>query len=1307
MIKIYRLLRFKTKFLAFLLLFFVAAYVIAGRYALSILPDYREQIAHYLTEQIGHPVVIERISSKWIGFDPVLTFSGISINGDEQGNIGIVSARLATLRSILNLSPRFKSVQLIDSHLAIDHAAKGSIFVAGIGISGADSVTQDESGLQAALNLFDGAEIKLHNNKVVYTGIKKVNQPRKVRVWQLPSISMNYRGDEVFASGKVLQPDGDQPLLSFSLKGLGILSDDLVHGTVFLEARSSEFFDEVIKVYDWNELSVQDIDASSRIWIEFEGQAIKEITGDIQVSNLNWKIAEKSLPPVTNSAGRFNWFSRGDTHQLTLTGLGFDWAGHSCRSTDMLLNDSSAATLVYINQMQVDCFSELAIALGWLSPRLQYRLETSQPEGALEHLLFIQNKSSSENASSFTFEAELNEVSLNSFYSTPLGRGINGYIRADENGGGVYFQGKNFELGFPTLFLEPWKMSFAEGNVNWLIEGDDVEVFSDGIRLYFPDDSLVYGDFRLNLNPADREDNLYLSIAMQDLPISRATSFVPYHAVSEGLYGWLDRSLKSGHVTRGIYVGYGSTESDDAINNFTSSLLLETEQGRLSFAEGWPEIENLDSTIVVQNGELTIDADRANIQSTALNELSVFLPERDRSVNSDKIDPLLRARARVTAQKQDLDYWLRDSPISAQTSAVAEQIEIAGPVDVDIDLQIPVNGSADVGYDIHATLKNNTITHKDSSLVFNRVNGELLVSSSKGILAKEVSSTLLEQEASINIQQDFSKEWVTDIEYYFEGGKLLHTHTRVGHDVVIDLDTKLKTQSLLDHYQQEAIPGVQGEFEVAASLRIPADRERHTVLGIKSNLIGLERDWPEPLAKARENSENLWLDLILKPEQIHLHAGIEQPGVPITEMDALFMDQRLVFSDIRIGGAEAKNQISEGISISGKLNALELEPWQTFISSLNTGAENDTDAVLKQVELDVASLNAFGYNFPNVSSRITPVNDSWQIDLFGESVVGQVRLASSDAPLTLDFERLLIPDDSPESDLELNTIDENDTAERLTPKQLPSLSFSAKHLIYQGKDIGAWSTNVEPYDNGVYFRQIKGQLAENRFEGQIDWQGDDESSHSILTLNAKGGDIGKLISAFSLPETLSSDELWSDVALVWSGAPSDFELGKVSGKLELKLKDGVLHTSDKKTGFLRVFGILNAETIMRRLKLDFSDLYKSGLAYDDLSFKGAVNDGVLTLEEPLSIEGPSGKYRLNGKTNLADKTLAMDMRVELPITQNVPLAALMLGAPQVGGAVWLVDKLLGEPLSSITSATYDVQGTWDNPKVELKETGRK
>jgi uncharacterized protein YhdP len=46
----------------------------------------------------------------------------------------------------------------------------------------------------------------------------------------------------------------------------------------------------------------------------------------------------------------------------------------------------------------------------------------------------------------------------------------------------------------------------------------------------------------------------------------------------------------------------------------------------------------------------------------------------------------------------------------------------------------------------------------------------------------------------------------------------------------------------------------------------------------------------------------------------------------------------------------------------------------------------------------------------------------------------------------------------------------------------------------------------------------------------------------------------------------------------------------LSGRIKVEMKDGTI-TAAKGTEALRLFGILNAEAITRRLKLDFSDVY--------------------------------------------------------------------------------------------------------------------
>ena len=83
--------------------------------------------------------------------------------------------------------------------------------------------------------------------------------------------------------------------------------------------------------------------------------------------------------------------------------------------------------------------------------------------------------------------------------------------------------------------------------------------------------------------------------------------------------------------------------------------------------------------------------------------------------------------------------------------------------------------------------------------------------------------------------------------------------------------------------------------------------------------------------------------------------------------------------------------------------------------------------------------------------------------------------------------------------------------------------------------------------------------------------------------------------------------------------------------------------------------------------------------------------------------GPSGAFKLTGTSNMIEETLDMRMVVVLPLTQNLPLAALLMGAgAPIGGALFVLDKVLGDPLSKLTSATYSVSGSWDEPDVRLR-----
>jgi len=81
------------------------------------------------------------------------------------------------------------------------------------------------------------------------------------------------------------------------------------------------------------------------------------------------------------------------------------------------------------------------------------------------------------------------------------------------------------------------------------------------------------------------------------------------------------------------------------------------------------------------------------------------------------------------------------------------------------------------------------------------------------------------------------------------------------------------------------------------------------------------------------------------------------------------------------------------------------------------------------------------------------------------------------------------------------------------------------------------------------------------------------------------------------------------------------------------------------------------------------------------------------------VTGPSSNFELDGTLDLVRDRVAANLQVTLPVTNNLPLAALIVGAPAVGGALFLVDRLIGDRVSRFASVRYRVEGPVKEPKI--------
>ncbi|KZZ40867.1 hypothetical protein A3765_05575 [Oleiphilus sp. HI0130] len=1269
----YRLLKFKAKLVAYVLLIAVLIYVVAGRAILSMTPEYRVTLQDYLSEELQISVEIQQIEVKWSGFDPILEARGISINGASNAHIKVAQIKFAFLNSILARAPRIYSIRLDTANLNLEQDTQGVWFLAGKDLSQLKLPASSESSADAydfgVEQILDGANLKLVDAFV------RISSPdRSDRVWRLPSASLSYVSGRIFAQGNVIRPGGLQPLARFIYNSSELGRSDKLSGELFLEARSSGFLDEHIKAYQWHGISIQAIDASGRAWVSLSGLTVESVFADIQVAQLNWNIEEKSLAPIVNSSVSLGWHGNEHGQRIDLYNLEYLWKGDECSVPGASYEAVSGREEIAVESLNLSCAADIMTSLGIVDGDLAQRIDVGEPNGRLNKLWISTHPSDSR---VFSVEAELQDVAIKGYEGAPSVGGVNGYLYTDAESGFVDFQSNDFLLFFPELYLKSWRSTDAQGRVAWWQDGEDFMIESDGIYLQLYEASEVFGDFTLRLNNDEREDYLGLMLGMRNIMLPDVAEFVPFYVVDQDLYRWLSDSLVGGYVDEGKYFAYGSIEKESPDNSFSSSLSLKTKDAVLKYERSWPELEKLSIDLALHEDRLEISADDAEINGTKVKRLDVFMP----GVSAAQKTPQLNVKAKLQFEGEEYAYWLKDSPVAESTEEVAKLLSFSGPAMGDLDLDLSLGDEIKEEFSLSLMLDGVRAAHQESPLVAEDLRGRLDISSESGVSAEKI-----------------------DLIFSGEPGVLSITPNALSDSTSISLQSGLAVHQLLPE-DQDWFFGLDGQTRFDALLEIPNDPELATHLRVNSNLEGISSNWPAPLTKLSRSRNNAEVLATIKPNQVDVLLKLNGSALPKTTAELLFIDEEFEFGKVVMSAGDARlnasdyNFSEDGLGILLSTNAANLDSWVSYLTNEIPGGGDGQGASLewlREVNIRADELDVYDNIIKSVSAVISPKDAGFFVELSGPNSVGSVTINNDTSPILIDLARLKLEESAPE-DITYSAGNEPIT----NPLTIADMKFSVDELYLGEAFWGQWSFWTEKDEKSLIFRDLKGVVAGSVLQGQLSWRYDNQQHYTILTVDGEGENLAPVLSLFGQESPLTSDSYETELALVWPDAPENFSLSFLSGSANMTFRNGQIRTDAQGAGILRLFGIFSLDAIGRRLRLDFSDIYEAGISYDEIDMNAVISQGIVSLVDPLVISGPSSNYEVNGDINLAAQTLDLIMSVELPISSNVPLAALMLGSPTIGGAVWLVDKVLGEPLSSLSTLNYALTGSWDDPIVKL------
>jgi uncharacterized protein YhdP len=200
---------------------------------------------------------------------------------------------------------------------------------------------------------------------------------------------------------------------------------------------------------------------------------------------------------------------------------------------------------------------------------------------------------------------------------------------------------------------------------------------------------------------------------------------------------------------------------------------------------------------------------------------------------------------------------------------------------------------------------------------------------------------------------------------------------------------------------------------------------------------------------------------------------------------------------------------------------------------------------------------------------------------------------------------------------------------------------------------------------------------------------------SVLDVRLDSGNLNGLLSRLGYPGNVRRGELALTGRVGWPGGPTEFGLDRLSGDLDIRLRNGQFLKLDPGAG--RLLGVLSLQALPRRINLDFRDIFSEGFAFDEITAPVHLERGVAQVAE-LRMRGPAASVSIQGEIDLARET--QDLRVAVqPRLEDTLAAGAMLINPAVGVGALVASKVLKDPISRAATFEYRVRGSWAEPEV--------
>ncbi|MDR8014947.1 YhdP family protein [Ectopseudomonas guguanensis] len=1239
-----------------------ALYVSLGRELVPLVAEYRVELEQRASAQLGVTVRIGSLEGRWQGFAPVLVARDLYLGGEDEG-LSLESVQLVpdVGASLLARQLRIVHLQFDGLQLNVQQSAEGGWQLQGIPRRQGPEL--DVEQLLKQLQVVH--RVSLLDSRVV---LQPLDQ--EPLLLSYVNLSLRYGSNSQRLDGRLLLPDGQPVALSLRTR---------MRPERWRETESQLYLS--LPQSDWaawlphsllGDWQLRQLQAGGELWLQGRGLALHK--GALRLHAPELVGAQAGHETVTLKDLAFNAFFAQDEQgmQAQIDSLALTHGEQRIGELHLNLQRKDVAEAderwaLTADRLDLAAWAPLVQALAPMPEAAREALAALAPVGAVNNLL-LDYYPQREGAERLQFAANLQKVGIRAYHGAPAAENVSGSASGNLFQGELRLNTEDFALHLDQLFPQPWRYRHAQARLSWDWSESGLTLRSPYMRLD-GEEGQIAGDMLIRLlRDPEAEDYMDLRVGLHDGDAAYTEKYLPTRSpgMSAELGKWLKTAIRAGQVEQGYFQYQGSLNKGAALGARSLSLFFKVREAELAFQPGWPSLQEGVGEVLIED-----DAVRVRLQSGRLLESQVSDVTANIPLLHDGKPPRLQLDGEVQSSLSDAIKLLQEAPLG--TSEIFAGWQGEGPLAGRLQLDIPLQKGTKPGVVVDFATEGASLKLANPALQLDKVKGAFRFDSNAGLSAPEVRAEVFGRQVS---------------------GRISAEGARGQARTLFDLRGQVQVDTLSQWLGGPQKLPVSGLLPYRLRLTLDGDDSK---LRVDSNLRGVAVDLPAPFGKpAEQEREASWRMTLSGRERRYWADYGELASLNLAAPAGALADGR---GELVVGGGAAGLPPGQGLRVRGRLDELDVDAWKQLGSNHPVQVDADSQRLFRGARLDIGRVRGFGQEVEQLSVALEREGRGWAVQLDSELAAGRVVLADVEGvPIRVDLQHVRLPAPDPEA---AKDSDAPDPLADFDPSQIPPLDISIQRVQRGDKVLGAWSLKVRPQEQGVRFEELDLDLQGLKIDGSAGWRGAPGNTRSWYKGRLQGKDLSAVLKAWDFAPSVTSESFRVDVDGNWPGSPAWLSLKRFSGTLEPSLRKGQFVEVQGSAQALRVFGLLNFNSIGRRLRLDFSDLLGKGLGYDRVKGNLQATDGLFVTREPITLTGPSSNLELDGNLDMKNEQIEAKLLVTLPVTNNLPLAALIVGAPAIGGALFVADKLLGDKVARFASVQYDVKGPLQDPEISF------